>query len=99
MFGVTPASQELVQPPIYLLKPASDAGLSHFDREDRRIVQTLYDLNRRYIVYAYTDQGGPDHSRLKGSRRLRQQRRGNGCFNEVQGENVCEARVTSVSER
>jgi len=34
MFGVTRASQELVQPPIYLPKPASDAVLSNLDWED-----------------------------------------------------------------
>ena len=37
MFGVTPASQELVQPPIYLSKPASDAGLSKFGWKAQRI--------------------------------------------------------------
>ena len=40
-FAVTLASQEFVQPPIYLPKPASDAVLNKFVEEDRRIYPAL----------------------------------------------------------
>jgi hypothetical protein len=37
MPGVTPASQELVQPPIHVSEPASDAGLKNFGWEAQRM--------------------------------------------------------------
>jgi hypothetical protein len=40
-FGVTPASQELVQTPIHPSNPASDAGLGNFDSKAQRICPAL----------------------------------------------------------
>jgi hypothetical protein len=48
--SVTPASQELVQPPIHLSKPASDAALNNFGLEDRRICGAPNRINRWNII-------------------------------------------------
>jgi hypothetical protein len=50
MFGVTPASQELVQPPIRLPKPASDAVSNKFVKEDRRMDPALIALQPAQIA-------------------------------------------------